>query len=483
MCQVYTRGLLSILLSLLCISMAAAQEQPPPENYPGLGTCVWSPPSATVYSNNRPASECLGRADTWWSNNGWLSAKSSNLTRAPDTTVMVGGEVCTTKISWRDAFPPTVWVEWHAAEASCPTPPEPEQCESGSNAYFVETSPPFLNYQPPSLVCDADCRYAYSGSAYNEDGSITNLYHNTAGPCLGEEDQRELTPADDTEEPPEEECNTFDNVIMCYPPDSPPNCYLTTGAPITCPGSYADEDADRCGFIAGEYVCVDTDNRSCGTFNGEFVCFARTSNGQFSSTPIPRGSPDHPLNGGNANGNPNDDVFRDETDVANNALSPQDVQRELQRSGIANANGGVEFDDSGIIAAVNEVRDTLKLGVGSGEPNVEVPTADDIAADIASAMAGLPCPGCEFISNGHGWENTTAAQQAADLGDSFLGIFPQSGSCSLLTFPILPSRDLVLEFDSCQLGAARTVLEFMLYAATLMAGLFIVLPKREGGKQ
>src|SRR3990167_10622810 len=65
------------------------------------------------------------------------------------------------------------------------------------------------------------------------------------------------------------------------------------------------EDESGCGTFNGTWGCysTDKDTRNCGYANGEQVCFDPSNPTQ----QIPTTSPDHPVNGGHADGNENND--------------------------------------------------------------------------------------------------------------------------------------------------------------------------------
>ena len=76
-------------------------------------------------------------------------------------------------------------------------------------------------------------------------------------------------------------CGTFNGVDGCFQNDS------------------------GCGYFNGTWGCYSTgnDTRNCGYANGQQVCF----NPNNPTQQIPQTSPDHPANGGNADGNENND--------------------------------------------------------------------------------------------------------------------------------------------------------------------------------
>lgn len=76
-----------------------------------------------------------------------------------------------------------------------------------------------------------------------------------------------------------------------------PNCGTLNGE------AYCNGETDKCGTVNGVFMCIPhSGSRDCTYANGEYVCIDPKTNTKISSS-----SPDHPDNGGNADGNPNND--------------------------------------------------------------------------------------------------------------------------------------------------------------------------------
>jgi hypothetical protein len=493
---------LSLLVVLLLLLPGFAHAQTPPWDG-ATGTC-WKGGTGAV-SGSHTFDACLTNASATWP---ILTSKGSQYwsqVYGPGGVPNASGMPCTNgcvRAGDRASTTPRTLFHWSPSTTTfpedpcqtieeCLEPPEPT-CTATSNGYFIETAPPQLNYQPAAMVCSAGCAYAYSGSAFSaDDDSILNTYTNLQTDCSGEEADIPLTPADDVDPPQPDPCSTYENVIKCFPTEDPPNCYMNDsgvpGASIPCPGDYSDPESERCGFIAGAYTCVDSGERSCGTVNGTFVCFAKTPSGQFSSTPISTSDPDHPINGGNANGNSTDDVFTDPAEVASNALPAADVKREMQRQGIIRTysqtvgsgsnypspggGGEGEFDDSDIIAAIEGLGDRIQGLFDSvfGDP------ADAVVPDFDAELAAAHGSSIEAIEGAGTDPGMSFDVDASGMSGLLGGLIPAPGSCGMLVLELHPS--LAFDVDLCQLNTVRTVLGWLFYVATVYA-LFSLIVQR-----
>lgn len=129
---------------------------------------------------------------------------------------------------------------------------------------------------------------------------------------------------------------------------------------------------------------------------------------------------------------------------------------------------------------VSELVDLLSGGMVDSDP-YEVPDGQSIADQVTDGIGELPCLGCEFIDQGNGWENTEVAEEAAGLADDFFGIFPSAGSCSLIVVDLIPSKDVSFSIDTCDLSVVKLILEMLCGGGTLMACIYIVIPKKTSG--
>lgn len=477
------------ILAFLCVMPQQAHAADADINPPGVGTCL--------------------RRSTPWTN-GSISTNVGSLTLAgcrdalnaidpgwPEASVYVAdvynSSGCLTSIYRTAAAGTNAWgYIWNPPTPYCPPPPDPDMCSLDSPpVFYIETSPSLLNYTPDAMVCGGTCLYAYNNSFFNDaDGSVQNNYVPTQSECSGEETPRELdTATRDSIDVEDHECDTYENVIMCYPAQVPPysdqrgdpsKCYVDGGATeIECPPDTTNSetgDDKRCGFVAGDYFCLDTDSdKTCGMANGKLVCFPKSDAGDPAPVPVAPDSPDHPLRGGNADGNETNDVFGDAADAAANGLSDADVQKELQRQGIAdayrNASGsrggtagggsGDGFDDTRIVNAINDVNERLEGGLSLAPVDgLEVRDLEDLtdAFEDLNTSIGTVGTASELTMDGSGVEA---------VGGIVAGIVPVPTSCQTIDFLSVAGTELDMSVDTCMLATPRAVLEWVFYALTV----------------
>jgi len=114
-------------------------------------------------------------------------------------------------------------------------------------------------------------------------------------PCTDES----CTPPRDPNVPPaEEQCVTNGDLTICHKPQEE-GCGTVNGKE----GCFQEKPG--CGYFNGTYQCVDADKpqKNCGYFNGKLTCMDPKD----PTKVIDESSPDHPKNGGNADGNENND--------------------------------------------------------------------------------------------------------------------------------------------------------------------------------
>ena len=383
-------------------------------------------------------------------------------------------------------------------QETCPSPlienpvthlcePPPECPSDAPTAYRIELSPPRVGYSPESLVCHADCQYGYnSGSFDDSTDSVQNNYVPLGAACTGEEDVVTLVEGGSTTEG-DEGCAVLSSYAICTPPVGPAQCFTNAGGslgdPISCPSS--QDDSERCGFIAGDYQCLDMSSASCGSVMGKFVCFPKGATG-VSPLPLAGDDPDNPLNGGNADGNSGNDVFPDAAAVGAGGLSQEDIKKEMQKRGVANAYddamgfgsgaGEGDFDASGIIDAINGVGGTLEeiqsdmdtdfgelTGDGIPDYQQQLDDANQVNYDaIGAAGTGV----YEFDADVSGISNILKA------------VVPQPTACVVIPMPLFVggvADSLELSLDTCLLNTPRIILGWLFYVLTVYSSYMILI--------
>lgn len=191
---------------------------------------------------------------------------------------------------------------------------------------------PGTTISPQARICYSDCGYTLTGSLTTSDPSdpedvpaLTSIY-SPVGELCGTGD---LEPIGDVQEgvpgppPPntiggEDEagnvCAIVAGLYQCTSAPGNPGagdlrCYRLDGYPTPCPGhpNYSDP-SPRCDWVSNNYVCTNGgEHAQCAYVQGIWTCFPPASEGGGVGGPIPITSPDHPINGGNGNGNDRDD--------------------------------------------------------------------------------------------------------------------------------------------------------------------------------
>lgn len=356
-------------------------------------------------------------------------------------------------------------------------------CAGAYPGYTIDTSPALLNYSAPGLICSNSCQYGHTGSAFDfSSGYAYNNYAPTGSPCNGEEANISINIGTHTDTPPpaqpEYNCYLQGSIWECYGPGSynfPDVCYFNNsgayGAEVQCPQDVSSEAGVLCGHVNGYYTCFDPDD-GCRFFKGQLLCFASGS-----TTPIPSGSPDHPQNGGNADGNPNNDVFEDEDDVAENGYTrPQQQLNSIDHQRLAGAIDSVLANEFAALTsnqaqqnmALNDIRDLLEGGMEFDVGEYAMPDgagAFEAAADAQDALIG------EIVSG----ERTFDGSVADGLSDALGDFLPTGGTCATFVWDLLPAYGLIITLDTCDLELARYLAEWVLSGMTLMLCISLVL--------
>lgn len=151
-----------------------------------------------------------------------------------------------------------------------------------------------------------------------------------------------------------------------------------------------------------------------------------------------------------------------------------DCEDDFCDGGGSGGPGGGEGD-------MSELLTLFRDGVGSGSPEADIPSSDEIAEQIQEGLADIPCYGCEFIEDGNGWENTEVGEEVAGLADGFVGLFPEAGSCEQVNLSLVPSMGLTFSIDLCSqiITMLKKLLEFLIAGSSLVACIMIVVPKKQ----
>ena len=188
----------------------------------------------------------------------------------------------------------------------CVTPPP--DCSNKPDIYSAQEctySESLKLFSCPDTVNSNGCAYVTAPNGQSNCDISTSI-------CVGR-----YSPTGNQSAPDAPECtDTTCAPLPSDPGQAPENC-VTNGDSTYCfedqesgcgtfngkQGCFEEESG--CGTFNGTWGCypTDKDTRNCGYANGEQVCFDPSNPTQ----QIPQDSPDHPANGGNADGNPNND--------------------------------------------------------------------------------------------------------------------------------------------------------------------------------
>lgn len=255
--------------------------------------------------------------------------------------------------------PPAVYnAETYSCES--PFPPDPTDCEPTAGQQITKAQTCSYSASLKTYICDDQIEFEgclYTGGAGRKcvaslvtgQGVCTGDFYGSGQPAGNGPDsctEESCTPPRDPNVPPaEEQCVTNGDLTICYKPQDE-GCGTVNGKE----GCFQEKPG--CGYYNGTYGCYSADKpqRNCTYFNGKLTCTKPND----PTKPIDESSPDHPNNGGNADGNENNDP-----------KAPGDT------------NGNPQGSDE---AATNEAID--KLGDKIGEGN-------DLLGDIKGVLEGI----------------------------------------------------------------------------------------------
>ncbi len=114
------------------------------------------------------------------------------------------------------------------------------------------------------------------------------------------------------------DCRTSTSAEICI--DESHSCKLINGTP-SCINNQTLDEENYCGTYNGQVVCFPKNQQTnCGFVNGEYLC------AYFDGSLVDNSTPDHPGNGGNGDGNPNNDAL-DQQDITSDTPLAQDVKK------------------------------------------------------------------------------------------------------------------------------------------------------------
>ena len=238
-----------------------------------------------------------------------------------------------------------------------------------------------------------------------------------------------------------------------------PGCYTVNGF------NYCPDPAEVCGMKNGAFSCVNPEEEGCGYFNGEKVCLDPTGN------KVEESSPDHPDNGGNLDGNPENDMMdpRDETEGG-------DPNKQVDGGTIeptTDADRATEKTSREQLQELKKLNKTLEQ-MSSGT----APTGSEAADKIEAAKNGLIAEtGIDGVIDGIG-SNPFGSGDLGGVPSMADGLIPQ-GTCVAYSKDVLGFGTFEITCDDTAL--LRTILAWVLYVLTAIY-LFQLLTTPIGSK-
>lgn len=203
----------------------------------------------------------------------------------------------------------SVGTTYNAQNGTCESPPEPCPAFGSQPRYMtISCSNQGGNYVHNDRVSFGLCEYVTQPGGFfkaypnYDDPSKTYCVARFAptGETLSPGEGVDDIPADNSapipdEDDPDPACFKTGAYETCLDPKQP-NCGTRGGNPF-CFG-----EGDSCGEVNGQHICFPNGARKCSYADGSYECINPKTGEK-----ITYDSPDHPKNGGNADGNSNND--------------------------------------------------------------------------------------------------------------------------------------------------------------------------------
>lgn len=397
------------------------------------------------------------------------------------------------------------WVRSGTPETMCEAPPPVDCSDTAGN---VITRAQVCQYVAAlkTYVCDDQIQEGgclYTGAANKKcfadlttgQGICTTDFYGSgqpAGEGVEECTEESCTPPRDPEVPPaEEQCITNGNVTVCHNPQKP-GCGSVNGVE----GCFQEDPG--CGYFNGVYDCYGTDKpqNNCGYFNGKYTC----SDPNDPTKIIPETSPDHPKNGGNADGNENNDpTAPGQTGNGSPQGSDQGATNEAIGK-LGDELGGKLDETNGLLSAIKGVLDGIADGIeellggeydgsGDGENGAIAGEASGQGSELGDQISDFTE---QMITEREAEAESDLTDKIPDLVSGENGMFDPDGvAFQTLDFlnDVLPSHlgcsDYTITFrldkytvdfilPVCELSRVKPLLEYVIWLITVI-GLWKIL--------
>lgn len=376
-------------------------------------------------------------------------------------------------------------------------PPYPTDPQNGNNrdgnnilrcpfAYPI-TAPTSLlpsSVQDGLSGCANECVYAPSITFYDFDFQqevvqlIPTGYACTSEPAMPGIEIATYTPPPMGAEP----ADPLDNLNDCYingaymfcdnplNHEDPPECYVYTagwiGGSVSCQQAGIEPNPETCGVFNGVYHCLDPLN-NCESYNGSIQCVDPIGN------VIDQSSPDHLINGGNGDGDDSNDVFADAADVAANGQTTQARQVETinSRQLARDIRNQLIPEFQSVTSTVSSLGTQLS-GIGASLDELSAGDQSDGDSGLGDLTGALGDVGTDPDLTFDG----TVIEPISNL---IGGVIPQSTGCQQFNYVLHPGMGIEITLDTCTIDPIQPLLEFFLYATTVISLFYIAIGSKE----
>lgn len=261
----------------------------------------------------------------------------------------------------------------------------------------------------------------------------------------------------------DQQCVTTGGLTICNDPQKP-GCTSVNGSESCA------SDGASCGYYNGAFLCVDASKpqRNCGYFNGSQVCTDPNNPTKM----ISETSPDHPKNGGNADGNENNDP----TAPGSTSGSPQGAAQGATNEAVGELGDklaetnrllsqikgllDVPYDSSAewTDGEAQTAGESAGQKIGDGLDKSIDKAIEDRDKQVKEAMDKVPTTvEAWFGANG---------ENVPGLG-SLSGLLPAAAGCSdyLISVPV-PRYPFTITIPVCFLSRVKPLLEWLIWCLT-----------------
>ncbi|WP_439860992.1 hypothetical protein [Pseudomonas sp. MBLB4136] len=347
--------------------------------------------------------------------------------------------------------------QYNGSTGGCEAPPQPCPAAGTSITAAVQCSLVGGKYVHTDSITVEGCGYTSAPNGYfkpypNHDNKALTFcmatFAATGLPSSAGENNPDIPPEQTAPTPSEgndqPSCLRVDTHEFCQDPKQP-NCGTRDGNP------YCYGETDTCGELNGQWVCLPNGARKCTYVNGSYECVDQKTGEKISYD-----SPDHPNNGGNADGNPNNDE---------------------QAPGNVVVGGGAQGTDKGATnKAINDLQQALTERLDAiGEALTEETESSPNAPEAPNERGSFDLDAWDQKIEDAKLELSTLTNQFGDLfqGVTDLGLSGSGGQLACETFTVAgKTHEICLSEYADQLSGIGAIIVFL---AALLATYIIFI--------